>query len=161
MSEVLSNITGTTNTFYKIGKRGICLFQGNSMPDSTLGNNGDVYFTKTSPPSIYRKENGLWYEIGIKKIETVSSDTVLINSTAEQYYLADSQSSQLTLTISSSNTIKGYCITIKDKSGTSETNNITIDTEGNETIDGDTVFTINNNYNSITMICDGSNWFII
>lgn len=52
-----------------------------------------------------------------------------------------------------------FKITVKDESGLASTNNITISTEGSETIDGASTYTINNNYGSITFYSSGSNWF--
>jgi len=49
---------------------------------------------------------------------------------------------------------------IKDESGTAATNNITIDGSGSETIDGSLTVAINQNYGSVNIYTDGSNWFI-
>jgi len=54
----------------------------------------------------------------------------------------------------------GRVITIKDAGGSAGTNNITIDTEGAETIDGEDTYVINGNYDGITIYSDGSDWFI-
>lgn len=55
----------------------------------------------------------------------------------------------------------GKVYVIKDESGGAATNNITIDGNASETIDGATTKIINTNYGSYTIICDGSNWFTI
>ena len=52
-------------------------------------------------------------------------------------------------------------IVIKDAGGLAGTNNITIATEGAEKIDGLDTLVINNNYNSVTLYSDGTNWFAI
>ena len=41
------------------------------------------------------------------------------------------------------------------------TNTLTIDPNSTETIDGSTTFALNVQYQSITIVTDGSNWFII
>ena len=47
-----------------------------------------------------------------------------------------------------------------DEAGFAATNNITIDTEGSETIDGAATQTITVNYGSVSIYCENSNWFI-
>ena len=64
------------------------------------------------------------------------------------------------LTLPTAQVIKGRMVIIKDAGGLSGTNNITIDTEGSETIDGAATLVINGNYNAVTIYCDGTNWFI-
>lgn len=65
------------------------------------------------------------------------------------------------LTLPTAQTVEGRVIIIKDAGGNAGTNNITIDTEGSETIDGQITKVLNGNYESLKLYCDGSNWFII
>ncbi len=65
------------------------------------------------------------------------------------------------LTLPSAQVVAGRTIVIKDAGGNANTNNITIDTEGSETIDGSATLVINGDYESATLISDGSGWFII
>jgi len=65
------------------------------------------------------------------------------------------------LTLMTAQTLAGRVVHIKDASGNAGTNNITIDTEGSETIDGAATLTINTNYQSYSLYSDGSDWFII
>lgn len=55
----------------------------------------------------------------------------------------------------------GQTFIIKDASGSANTNNITIDTAGAETIDGASTYTMNVNYQSVTVVFDGTNYFIM
>lgn len=50
---------------------------------------------------------------------------------------------------------------IKDEAGTAATNNITIDGNASEVIDGSTTKIINTNYGSVTIYCNGTAWFSI
>ena len=50
---------------------------------------------------------------------------------------------------------------IKDVAGGAGTYNITIARTGSDTIDGQTSQVINSNYASVTLVSDGSNWFIV
>ena len=64
------------------------------------------------------------------------------------------------LTLPTAQVVKGRIVIIKDSGGTAGTNNITIDTEGAETIDGAATAVISSNYTSINLYSDGTNWFI-
>lgn len=63
--------------------------------------------------------------------------------------------------ISSLVSANGHVIYIKDESGTANITNIVINTSDSATIDGSSTFTITQAYSSITLYCNGSNWFII
>lgn len=65
------------------------------------------------------------------------------------------------LTLPTAQTVAGRTIIIKDAGGNASVNNITIDTEGAETIDGSATLVINGDYDSETLYSDGSNWFRI
>lgn len=54
----------------------------------------------------------------------------------------------------------GRNIIIKDTGGSATASNITIDTEGSETIDGQATQVISTDYNSASLECYGSNWFV-
>lgn len=54
-----------------------------------------------------------------------------------------------------------HYIWIKDADGNAGTNNITISTEGSETIDGAATAVINSNYSAIGLYTDGTNYFVI
>ncbi len=55
----------------------------------------------------------------------------------------------------------GAMFVIKDEGGSASLNNITIDPNGTEQIDGQATYTINTDGGSVTIYTDGSNWFII
>jgi len=65
------------------------------------------------------------------------------------------------LTLMTAQTVAGRIIHIKDAGGNATTNNITVDTEGSETIDGSATLSITTSYNAVTLYCDGSDWFIM
>jgi len=64
------------------------------------------------------------------------------------------------LTLPTAQVYSGRNLIIKDAAGNASTYNITIDTEGSEKIDGADTAVINTDYESISLYCDGSNWFI-
>lgn len=67
--------------------------------------------------------------------------------------------SAFTVTLFAASGNSGKTLTIT-KTDSSLTNIITIDGNASETIDGATTTTLNTQYESVTLYCDGSNWFI-
>lgn len=65
------------------------------------------------------------------------------------------------ITIPTALLVEGRMFRIKDGSGGASTNNITVDCEGSETIDGSATHILSSNYGSIAMYCDGINWFVL
>lgn len=55
---------------------------------------------------------------------------------------------------------EGFIYHIKDESGGAGANNITIDADGAETIDGALTVLINTNYGSKSLYCTGAAWFV-
>ncbi len=64
------------------------------------------------------------------------------------------------LTIPTAQVVAGRILIIKDAGGNSATNNITVDTQGSEKIDGDDTFVLGSDYSSINIYSDGSNLFV-
>jgi len=64
-----------------------------------------------------------------------------------------------TITLSTSDSINGKTIFIKDESGGAGTNNITINTQGGQLIDGAVSIAIIVNYGVGRVYSDGTNWF--
>ena len=67
----------------------------------------------------------------------------------------------VTITLPTAEVRTGRTYTIKDESGSAATNNITVATEGAETIDGSTTDAVSENYGAKTYYSDGSNWFTV
>jgi hypothetical protein len=84
---------------------------------------------------------------------TIATDNVIIP--------VNTSSSAVTITLYAVSGNGGRVICVKDVGGAAYTNNITIDANSSETIDGATTQTIASNYGSLSMFCDGSAWFII
>ena len=70
-----------------------------------------------------------------------------------------STASARTVTLSTSETVEGRVIIVKDESGAAGTNNITIATEAAQLIDGAATLVISTNYGVARVFSDGVNWF--
>jgi len=107
---------------------------GTNTPNSTLQVNGSLAFQYTSTA------------VSI----TTSGDTII--------GVTDTSVAR-TITLASADAVVGRIITIKDESGAAGTNNITIATEGSETIDGAATNAIIANFGAGRYYSNGSNWF--
>ncbi|GEM_PF-3263538 len=92
-----------------------------------------------------------------RTIGTVGTRMVM---TDEYYIGVTTTTGARTVTLPPAATVgTGKIYIIKDESGGAGTNNITIDANGTETIDGSLTLVINANYGKFSIISDGSNWF--
>ncbi len=100
------------------------------------------------------------FEGGVRKssIRDVNSNTVA-NDT--DYVLRCVQTGTITITLPSKNNNAGQEIIIKDALGNAATHNIIIDGAGSDTIDGLSTFTVNVNFSSARLICDGVNGWMV
>ncbi len=64
------------------------------------------------------------------------------------------------LTLLSAQATDGRIVIIKDAGGNAAANNITVDTEGTETIDGQNTLVINADYDSVSLYARNGNWFV-
>ena len=103
-----------------------------------------------------------WFEtFGGRIIDRTSTAADLTTDKGMHYIGVTDTTAARTITLASATVEEGRVVIIKDESGGAGTNNITIATEGAETIDGANTYTIGNNYGAVTLISDGTNWFAI
>lgn len=98
------------------------------------------------------------------KAETTSSFTVsLTPSDSKLYndyevvYTVSNGSTAVTATLPTAASIEGKKVHVKILG----TANVTVDGHSSETIDGSSTFVLTTQYSSVTMISDGTNWFVI
>ena len=101
------------------------------------------------------------YGANIQNVTRVTTATYSILASDNIIHSTYSATGAVTITLPTAQLVSGRIITIKDAGGNAGTNNITIATEGAEKIDGLDTLVINNNYNSVTLYSDGTNWFAI
>ena len=94
-------------------------------------------------------------------ITTVGAATYTILSTDSVLHVTYSSTGACTITFPTALMTSGNTITIKDAGFNAGMKNITLETEGSQTIDGDTNWTINGDGDWLKVYCDGSNLFII
>ena len=98
-----------------------------------------------TPTQVIRKRLAAQYSTN----QTVNDDIDI--------YLMNATSGNLTVTLPTNSAGREIDIKKIDSSA----NTVTIDGNGSETIDGNSGIVISSQHNSLTMVSDGSNWFII
>ncbi len=136
--------------------------------DDTSGATGDLY---------YRDSSGNFIRLGIgsgNQVLGVSSGVpawgqvifVTASKTADYtitssdtVIMASASGGNVVITLPLASTVSGYRFYVKrtDSSG----NTVTLARSGSNTIDGATSHTLDAQYTSVTVVSDGSNWFII
>lgn len=98
----------------------------------------------------------------IRNVTTVNAATYDLLATDDIVHVTYTGTGAVTsLTLPTAQVTAGRTIVIKDAGGNASVNNITVDTEGAETIDGAATFVMTSDYEDISLYSDGSNWFII
>ena len=82
-------------------------------------------------------------------------------TTSDTLIVCDASSGPVTVTLISASGNSGQYVYIKDN-GSATTNSVTINPANGETIDGETSLSIIRSYDSVTLVSDGTNeWLII
>jgi len=90
------------------------------------------------------------------RIVTVTSDYTATD--LDNTILGDASSAQVTVTLPDATTTEGLMLYIKK---TDASNNVVIDGNGSQTIDGSTTHTLSSQNDSVQIQSNGTNWFII
>ena len=93
-------------------------------------------------------------------ITVVAEATYTVLGTDDILHVQFTSTAAVTITLPTVQATSSRVIVIKDADGNAATNNITIETEGSETIDGATNFAMNVNSMSIDLYLIESNWYI-
>ena len=93
----------------------------------------------------------------LNRTATATTYTALVT---DHYIGVTSTAAARTINLPAAATVgAGKTYIVKDESGAAGTNNITLDGNASETIDGAATKAISTNYGVLRIICDGSNWF--
>ena len=132
---------------------------------SELENKDSIFEVEAGGDSAYKISGTgvVSSEVGLgNKITEVDSATYDLLITDNILHVTYTTTAAVTsLTLPTAQTIASRKIVIKDAGGNANTNNITIDTEGSETIDGENTLVINGDYDTAILYSDGSNWFVM
>lgn len=96
--------------------------------------------------------------IAITDIFSVNSTSGVASLTANETYIVNTSGGTATLTLPAPSA--DAFVRIKDN-GNAEANNITINPNAAETIDGASSHVINSNYGSVVAVSDGTNWYLL
>ena len=91
---------------------------------------------------------------------TVSASTYDVLATDDILHVTYTSTGTVAIDLKTAQLENGRIIRIKDAGGNAEEYNITITTEGAETIDGVATAVIYGNYGALSIYSDGTNWFI-
>jgi hypothetical protein len=115
---------------------------------------GSYYKVAASPGTVIR----LWFEYQLLGSGNTPITTISTTTTLDATYYTVLCSATLTVNLPAAASSSGQVYNIKNiGSGTT----ITIDPNASETIDGATTYTLTTQYESVSIQCDGSNWFIL
>lgn len=143
------------------------VFQNDSTSDSTAGRvyrvGSDLYYNNaagvpiqlTSGTAVNSASSG-----AISATTPVSYPYTVLTSDAQKVLLIDTSAARTLNLPAATNSM--YVI-IKDKTGTSQTNNITITPDGTDTIDGsNSSYLIRSNYSALALVSDGvASWYVV
>lgn len=138
---------------------------GSTFARSTSVYNGDLYYTNSSGVAIQLTTGGsiVSTPASVQSFETqaVASDLITSPASTFVYLIVDTSAARnITLPLASA-VSAGRVYIVKDSSGNSNTNNITITAAGSDTVDGSATQTLNSNYGSWMVVTDGStSWYI-
>ncbi len=139
---IRSSSFSTTNTNSIVGG-GSLTYSGVTLPS------GGVVTVTTQTPNI-----------SLRDACTVTSPGAYPYTTVPQDYLITVNTTSARTIVPLANPTKGQIHIIKDNSGIASLNNITVTPSG-KNIDGAASYTINNNYGSITLIYNGTQWDVV
>ena len=144
--------------FFKIYE-GVSLVPRSADPTSPL--EGDLQFSDGTARAagLWQYLSGSWQQFGGggSSLDIESQSSSFTAADGKTYLVNTGTAVVVTLPSPSSNAE----ISIKDSTGGANSNNITINTPGAETIDGAANLVLSSNYESVRLVSDGSNWFIL
>lgn len=141
------DVTGNTTIGGTLG------VTGNSTLSGTLAVTGDVDLTGNLEVNGFLDSPYL--------AVAAASYTVGTDSKAAFYVVNYTDTGTVSFILDTDVVVDGRIIVVKDGQLNAGTNNITISTEGAETIDESETYVMDTNGESVTLLSDGTNWFVI
>lgn len=132
--------------------------------DPTSPVEGDLFFSNGTPRAkgLWEYKNSAWVQLDDTGNTPnfnldIEAQSTSFTAAAGKTYLVSTSGGAVTVTMPAA-ALNAF-VRIKDSAGAVDTNAITINTPGAETIDGAASETIDSNYQSMTLVSDGTNWF--
>jgi len=143
----------------------VSTLSGSTYSNSIYSVNGNLYFTSGSGTAIQITDGGSIVSTpssaSIFETTSVATNLTIGNSDTFVYLIVDTSVARTITLPLASGVSAGRIYYIKDSSGLSETYNITVNTQGSDTLDGAASQTLSSNYGTWTIIGDGSaSWYI-
>lgn len=157
---VKTNAAGTMAASFSIGKRGPTIRQGDTDPNTPIildGVPGDLYVRRGASPKLYQRYSGTWIDLTNNSIDRTTTGASSYTIGSDETYLGIRGSGNVTVTLPAGKINRK--LIIKDEVGRSPENTIMILAAGQDTIDGQAAFILNNR-DSITVFF-GAEWHII
>jgi len=126
---------------------------------------GNLYFTNLSGTAVQLTDgNSITASpaaVQSFEIQSVSANLTILPASTPTYFLVDTSASRTITLPLAANVTSGRVYFIKDISGQSHANPITLDIQGSDTVDGGSSVTLNSDYGAWMAIGDGvGNWYI-
>jgi hypothetical protein len=143
----------------------VSTLSGSTYSNSIYSVNGNLYFTSGSGTAIQITDGGSIVSTpssaSIFETTSITTNLTIGNSDTFVYLIVDTSVARIITLPLASGVSAGRIYYIKDSSGLSETYNITVNTQGSDTLDGAASQTLSSNYGTWTIIGDGSaSWYI-
>jgi len=143
----------------------VSTLSGSTYSNSIYSVNGNLYFTSGSGTAIQITDGGSIVSTpssaSIFETTSITTNLTIGNSDTFVYLIVDTSVARTITLPLASGVSAGRIYYIKDSSGLSETYNITVNTQGSDTLDGAASQTLSSNYGTWTIIGDGSaSWYI-
>lgn len=139
--------------------------------DDTSGTTGDTYYRDSSgnfvrlgigsASQVLKVASGLpsWGTVNGTFTTSTQTSTTYTVSTSDTVVFVDSTSNNVTVTLPAASGMTGYRFYIKRIDGSAHT--VTIARSGSDTIDGQTSLSLDVQYMTVTVVSNGTAWFII
>lgn len=159
------SIKGTTQPNFKFGKGGPTLHQDTSAPTGGTGVDGDFFIRHGGSSATYQKLSSTWVQLKTvlnSVLVFTSAGDITVATTDEIIIVNKSSGAATAVNLPAGSTVDiGKTYQIKDGKGDAGTNNITIDGDSTETLDGQLTVVMNQNYEATTVVWNGTEWNII
>ncbi|PSO43325.1 hypothetical protein BRC19_01065 [Candidatus Saccharibacteria bacterium QS_5_54_17] len=132
------------------------LSSNSKNPQLAVTDSGNVGIGTTSPGTRLEVAGAANYRY--ERTGGITSNTTITRE--NQIVGGDSSGGAFTITLGSGMVKDGAWLAIVDEGGSAGTNPITIDTEGSETINGNSSVSLSTNREAVVLFSDGTDWFI-